>query len=162
VYVIDRSASMQFGLEPAKKELLASLDRLPPTAEFQVVLYDLEARPLEFNNQSGLMQASKENKVRTARHLETIRSEGGTDHLKALKRGLALSPHVLYFLTDADELKPGQVQELTALNQRGSKAIIHCIELSLDNASRQDNPLRRLARDNQGEYRGIDLLKPRP
>jgi hypothetical protein len=162
VYVIDRSASMQIGLAPAKAELLASLERLPPTAEFQVVLYDLEPRVLEINNQQGLLVASKENKHRTARFLDTIRSEGGTDHVKALKRGLSLMPHVVYFLTDADELKPGQVQELTALNQRGPRAAIHCIELSLINENRKDNPMRVLARDNQGEYRAVDLLRRRP
>jgi len=161
VYVIDRSASMQFGLGPAKQELLASLERLPPTAEFQVILYDLDARPLDFNGSHALMPATKENKARSARALSGIFSEGGTDHVKALKRALGLAPNVIYFLTDADELKPGQVQELTAMNQRGPKAVIHCIELSLDNANRQDNPMRRLARENQGEYRAVDLLRAR-
>jgi hypothetical protein len=107
------------------------------------------------------MPATKENKTRTARALSGIFSEGGTDHVKALKRAIGLAPNVIYFLTDADELKPGQVQELTAMNQRGPKAVIHCIELSLDNANRQDNPMRRLARENQGEYKAIDLLRAR-
>ena len=159
VYVIDRSASMQFALATAKSELLTSLTKLPPTAEFQIVVYDLEPQLMEINGQQGLLPATKENKQRTARFLDTIRSEGGTDHVKAIKRALTLSPDVVYFLTDADELKPGQVQELTALNQRTAKASIHCIELSLENLNRKDNPLRVLARDNRGAYQGIDLTR---
>lgn len=163
VYVIDRSASMQFALATAKAELLSSLQKLPPTAEFQVVVYDLEPQLLRVNGPYGLMPATKENKQQTARFLDTIRSEGGTDHVKAIKRALTLSPDVVYFLTDADELKPGQVQELTALNHRSAKASIHCIELSLDNLNRKDNPMRVLARDNRGVYQGIDLTRfPQP
>jgi hypothetical protein len=156
VYVIDRSASMQFALATAKAELLASLARLPPTAEFQVILYDLEPRLIDVGGSTVLLPASRENKTRVARTLDGIRSEGGTDHVKALKRALALSPHVIYFLTDADELRPGQVQELTQLNRRGGNARIHCIELSVANVDRSGTPMRILAQENRGEYRGID------
>jgi hypothetical protein len=148
---------MQAALPAAKAELLASLDQLPPTAEFQVVFYHLEARVLELDRRQKLVPATRENKQKTARWLETLHSEGGTDHIKALKKGLTFAPHVIFFLTDADELRPAQVQELTALNQRGSRACIHCIELSTANADQMDKAMRRLARENGGEYRGIDL-----
>jgi hypothetical protein len=83
--------------------------------------------------------------------------------VKALKRALALNPHVIYFLTDADELKPQQVRELTLLNQRGSNARVHCIELSAELVNRDESPMRALARDNRGEYRAVDVrnLPPR-
>jgi hypothetical protein len=156
VYVIDRSASMQQALAFAKSELLLSLQLLPPTAEYQVVYYDLRPRTLDLDGKTGLLLATTENKNRTAKLLDTIRSEGGTDHVRAIKRAFTLAPHVIYFLTDADELKPPQVQELTALNQRGSNARIHCIELNAGAASRTNAPMRQLARENRGEYRAIN------
>jgi hypothetical protein len=161
VYVIDRSASMLQALAIAKRELNASLEQLPPNAEFQIVLYDLDAQPLEIHGQRGLLKASQENKLRAFQLLEIVRPEGGTDHVKGLKRGLLLAPDVIYYLTDADELRPQQVVELTSLNQRGSNARIHCIELSSTQLGQSDTPMRRLARQNRGEYRGIDLARRR-
>jgi hypothetical protein len=48
VYVIDRSASMgpSGALAAAKRELLASLSRLPPTARFQVIAYSSRVEPI--------------------------------------------------------------------------------------------------------------------
>lgn len=159
VYVIDRSASMHSALPLAKAELLASLDKLPPTAEFQVVFYDLEAQVMAIDGQQTLVPATKLNKDKAARMLEYVRSEGGTDHIRALKKALTLRPQVIYFLTDADELKPHQVEDLTQLNQRDTKAHIHCIELSLANAHSRDNPMRILARENRGQYQSVDLIR---
>jgi hypothetical protein len=157
VYVIDRSASMQQVLPVAREELLKSLAALPATAQFQIVYYHLEAHTLD--GPIGLLPATQMNKDRAAALLQGLKSEGGTDHIRALKRALALSPQVLYFLTDADELKPQQVQELTALNQRTGQAQIHCIELSMANAQKSDTPMRLLARNNRGQYRSFDLLR---
>ncbi len=162
VYVIDRSASMGRGLDAAKTELLASLEKLPPTALFQVVAYDLDQRTLDAGArgvQNGLLPATRDNKDRTARFLESIRSEGGTDHVRALRKALTLSPQVIYFLTDADELRPEQVRELTAINQKGAAARIFCIELSTINEGRTTNSMRLLAQENRGQYRAIDLAR---
>ena len=160
VFVIDRSASMGHALPIAKAELLATLEKLPPNAEFQVICYDLDPQiVLDAQNRQTLLPATAENKQRTARFLDKLAAEGGTDHLAALRRALTLNPQVIYFLTDADELKPQQVRELTVLNQRGPNACIHCIELSLNVEYRTDKPMRVLARENRGEYRIIDLLR---
>ena len=157
VYVIDRSASMNLALPLARTELIASLHLLPPTVEYQIVYYDLTPRLLEFEGKTGMLPATQENKTRTARLLDTLRPEGGTDHVRALKQALTLNPQIIYFLTDADELKPQQVQELTQRNQRGSNSRIHCIELSSGSAPRGITPMQTLARDNRGEYRTVDV-----
>jgi hypothetical protein len=157
VYVIDRSASMNVALPLARTELIASLQLLPPTVEYQIVYYDLTPRLLEFEGKPGMLPATQENKTRTARLLDALRPEGGTDHIRALKRALTLNPQIIYFLTDADELKPQQVQELTQLNQRGSNSRIHCIELSAGPVPRGITPMQTLARDNRGEYRAVDV-----
>ena len=162
VYVIDRSASMRFALDLAKRELLRSLDRLPPTAKFQIVCYDLEPHSFSLEGNRRLVQATRENKRRAAAFVQQFRSEGGTDHVRALKHALVFAPDVIYFLTDADELQPGQVDELTRLNARGSQAKIHCIELSVANRSRRDNPMRLLAQRTGGSYRGVDVRLVQP
>jgi hypothetical protein len=157
VYVIDRSGSMGAGgrLALARRELLASLDRLPPGARFQVIPYNRFAEPLRLGGQTVLVPATAENKQQAALLLEALVPEGGTDHLAALQRALLLQPEAIYFLTDADDLEAAQVQLLTRLNR--DHAIIHTIELSARHRDRPGMPLQALAHDNRGEYRGVDV-----
>ena len=60
VYVVDRSMSMGFhALARARREVLASLRRLPPTARFQVIAYNREAEPLTIDGRSDLLSADE-------------------------------------------------------------------------------------------------------
>ena len=68
-YVIDRSGSMGWwnSLEVAKRELLASLNQLPPDARFSVIFYNGGARVFaDPSGQQGWMPATKANKERVA------------------------------------------------------------------------------------------------
>jgi hypothetical protein len=162
VYVIDRSASMKEGLPIAKEELLRDLAGLPDTTLFQVIFYNTHAAAMDLGIKRPLFPATLENYHRTQRFLARIDSAGGTDHLTALKKALDLKPEMICYITDADILKPEQVRELTEMNQQAQKAggvpaRIHCIELNTANKDKRDNPMRLLARENQGHYLGIDL-----
>ncbi len=152
VYVLDRSASM--GLQQmfarAKRELLESLDRLPPAVCFQVVVYNRSAEVLRIGGKTDLVPATPENRREAARLLDALVPEGGTDHAPALRRALALKPDVIYFLTDAGDLKPEQTRALTQANR--GRSVIHAIVLRREAA---DAPLRALARENRGEYRAV-------
>src|SRR5262249_40690576 len=44
--------------------------------------------------------------------LATINPDGGTDHMVALRTALALRPEVVFFLTDADLMTNGDVNEI--------------------------------------------------
>src|SRR5271157_826998 len=104
-YVIDCSGSMALrsSLEVAKRELLASLNQLPPDARFSVIFYNLRARVFtDPGGQQGLMPATTANKVRVQAQLQTVAPDGGTDHMVALRTALGLKPEVIFFLTDAD------------------------------------------------------------
>jgi hypothetical protein len=153
VYAIDRSASMgpQQLLARAKRELLASLEQLGPDVQFQIILYNRVCVVLPIGGRSGLAPATPENRRRAAALLEAVHAEGGTDHVAALRQALSLGPDVVYFLTDAAELKPDQVRAVTRLNR--GRSIIHVIELR---KSAADSPLRTLAQENRGEYRLVE------
>jgi len=155
VYVIDRSASMGLNgcLATAKRELLASLEHLPSTARFQVIPYNRSAEPLRIYGQSGLTFATPENKRCVALLLEGIQAEGGTEHVPALKRALALGPDVIFFLTDAADLRAEQIRAITCLNH--GRSTIHAIELGRASEVRGDLPLYALAQENQGCYKSV-------
>jgi hypothetical protein len=157
VYVIDRSASMGLngGLAAAKHELLASLQQLPPAARFQVIAYNRIANPLAVHGQAGLLAASAENKRQAALLVEALDAEGGTDHLPALKQALALEPEVIYFLTDADDLRLDQVRTVTLLNH--GRVVIHTIALTTGHQDPGEPPLAVLAEGNRGEHRQVSL-----
>jgi hypothetical protein len=157
VYVIDRSVSMGLNgaLDAVKRELLASLARLPGDARFQVVYYNRRADLLNVDGNCGLLAASPAHKVRVDLLLDRLQAEGGTDHVPALTLALSMQPDVIYFLTDADDLTPTQARSMTLLNH--GRCVIHTIELTTANRAHVDMPLQVLARENRGMYRGISL-----
>jgi hypothetical protein len=156
VYVIDRSGSMgeRGRLTLARRELEASLRRLPESVRFQVIVYNRRPEALRIAGQTGLVPATFENVSQATRLLREIIPEGGTEHLPALRQALFLRPDLIYFLTDADDLNPVDVQALTQLNQ--GHTAIHAVELTLANRDRADMPMHRLARDNRGAYRAVE------
>jgi Ca-activated chloride channel family protein len=157
VYVIDRSVSMGLNgaLEQVKRELLASLARLPSDMRFQIILYNRSAQPLVLGGAAGMACATDANRAAVAQQLESLQAEGGTEHLPALSLALSYQADVIYFLTDADDLRPEQVRQVTQMNR--GRAAIHTIELTTANANRLDMPLQALARENRGTYRAVTL-----
>jgi hypothetical protein len=155
VYVIDRSASMGLrgALGLAKRELLASVEKLPAETRFQIIIYNRLAECLKIGGRTDLVPASLENKREVAALLESVRPEGSTDPLPALRRALALRPEVIFFLTDADDFDFRQVAALTQLNH--GRTAIHSIEMNTLHRNRDDLPLQVLARTNRGQYRAI-------
>src|SRR5271166_2334909 len=116
-YVIDCSGSMGLrnSLEVAKRELLASLNQLPPDARFSVIFYNLRARVFaDPSGQQGLMPATAANKVRVQNQLQTVAPDGGTDHMVALRTAFGLKPEVIFFLTDADLMTNNDVNAILA------------------------------------------------
>lgn len=157
VYVLDRSVSMGMDrkLDFARRELIASLRRLPPSARFQVIDYNDYAEVLVLDGRTDLLPAEPAIVDKAVTFLRTLEAGGNTNHVAALRRALNLHADVIYFLTDADELKPEQVALLTQQN-RGSA--IHTIELTRRRAAPPEGPLARLACDNRGTYRRVALV----
>jgi hypothetical protein len=151
VFVIDRSISMGIngGLEAAKRELLASIARLPASTRFQVLFYNREAQTLPTRDKDGLLPNTAETRQQVSDHAGALRAAAGTDHLAALRAALALRPDAILVMTDGDEMTLEQVRTITRLNEK--RAIIHTIEWSGSLAD--DSPLAVLAHFNRGVHR---------
>lgn len=156
-YVIDCSGSMatRGSLNVAKRELLASLEQLPPDARFGVVFYNV--RPIVFTDsagRAGLMPATAASKERVRSRLTQIVADLGTNHMDALRAALALRPEVIFFLTDADLMTRRDAEQIIA--EAGSIRI-QAVEFASGPDAGVTIPLRTLAAATGGSYRYIDV-----
>ncbi len=156
VYVLDRSMSMgEFdALRQARTELFASLNRLPPTALFQVIPYNQVAEPLSVHNYGGMLATDFDTLAEVTQAITALRATGHSDHKQALLNGLRLRPDVLFFASDADELTAEQVREVSLNN--GGRCAIHVIDFS-NRPVDPDSPIRKLALQNRGTYRRVPV-----
>ena len=156
-YVIDRSGSMtvRHSLEVAKRELLVSLIQIPAEVTFAVVFYSSEATVFtDPAGKPGMMPASPANKRRVQDLLATIPPYGGTNHILALRTALALHPEVVFFLTDADSMRPEEVTDILGV---AGKTRIHAVEFGQVGALGGSVPLQNLAKQTGGSYRYINV-----
>jgi hypothetical protein len=156
-YVIDCSGSMasRNSLDVAKRELLASLNQLPPDTQFAVIFYNLQAHLLsDPQGRKGLMTATVANKARVQAQLATILPDGGKNQYNALRPDLKKKPVVVFFLTDADLMTNSDVNEVLA---EVGTARIQAVEFGRGTSLGYGTPLRRLATTTGGSYRYIDV-----
>lgn len=154
VYVLDRSVSMgpSGSLERARRELAEALRALPPQTHFQVLVYNRVLQPL-VPSLSGMVPATSAHMALAIGSLEDLSAAGATDHPAALRRALALRPDVLFWMTDADDLRESDLPVLRRANQSG--AILHVVELTRQTDDRSASTLTRLAQDHGGTHRRI-------
>ena len=163
VYVLDSSGSMSnYGaIQVAKSELAASLATLSKSQQFQIIFYNQSARIMMLRGSARpqLYWATDVNRTLARQYISGIRADLGTDHMPALKKALRLGPEVIFLLTDADEprLTARDLNELDKINQGRTR--IHCVEFGRGPELRTDNYLKRLARQNRGTHRYVDVTK---
>ena len=157
VFVIDHSGSMRQRdrLGAAKRELMASLAKLPPEAQFQIVFYNVQPEAILHPKNLRLHFATDQNRLLASREMDKIIADNGTEHFPALKMALSLRPDVIFFLTDADDLGDADVRAVTEAN-RSLQARIHTIEFGIGAEVDRENQLRELSRLNGGTYRYVD------
>lgn len=162
VFVVDRSASMGSGnryvLEAAKQELVAAIAGLQDNHRFQLVFYNERVESFVPSNKPW-PEATAAHKQRALNFIRGVVPAGQTKHFLAIAEGLRLEPDVLFVLTDAQEpaLTPGERATLKRLN-RG--ATIHTVEFGFGKLPDGVNSLQRLAAENRGQHRYIDLNGP--
>ncbi|MEJ5343017.1 MAG: VWA domain-containing protein [Thermogutta sp.] len=163
VYVFDRSGSMggsgRTALSFAKRELVASIQSLDKTQQFEIIFYN--ERPTLFNpsGQPGrLAFATDENKARAIRFIQSITAGGGTQHDAALLAAIQLRPDVIFFLTDADEPRLSEAK-LAQIHRWANGIVIHAVEFGTGPEGTSDNFLKRIARQNGGQYVYIDITQ---
>ncbi len=160
VYVFDRSGSMDFmggrPLAAAKRELLASLDDLARTNQFQIVFYNEKPSPFHPHGERPRMEwADGVSKALAATFVDEISATGGTSHMLALRMALRMRPDVIFFLTDADEpsMSPAELREIKRTN-RGTT--ICSVEFGNGPQQSTNNFLSKLARQNGGQHVYVD------
>jgi len=160
-YVFDRSLSMEGSgrspLEVAKAEMIASLDTLEDTHQFQIVFYNETPKAFNPSGQTGkLAFATEQNKERARRFIGSITAYGRTEHETALELAIRMQPDVIFFLADADEYTVMGPAALAKIKRRSAGITINTIEFGM--GPRQGNSfLMRLAHDNGGQHRYIDV-----
>ncbi len=156
VYVIDRSFSMENdnALQAAKSELLASLQRLDSTQQFQIIFYHDDFIRLE-TREGDYFWGTDAQRLLVSNQIGPVYPKGGTRHLPALYEALSLKPDVIFLLTDGaaeTALTRRDFDALKKLNQ--GHARIHCIEFgrALKPLQGEANFLIQLAQENGGKY----------
>jgi hypothetical protein len=162
LFVFDRSSSMG-GFEgrplaSAKRELIASLENLEAVHRFQIIFYNQEPHLMQLGGQQGMVFADDGGKKMAADFVGRIVASGGTRHMEALTMALNLRPDAIFFLTDADEpqLSDGEMAKVRRLNHGTS---INAIEFGAGAPSGNTNFLKRLARENGGNYGYVDVTR---
>jgi hypothetical protein len=165
VYVFDRSGSMDgYGGRPlraAKLELTESLNDLDKVHQFQIIFYN--DKPKIFQRRPGraeLVWGDEEGKERAREFVTSIKADGGTHHLDALKLALGMRPDVIFFLTDADEPRL-TAAELANIQRWNYGTMIHAIEFGYGPRGAGENFLMRLARQNGGQHAYVDISRLR-
>jgi hypothetical protein len=163
VFVLDRSGSMGGtggkALAAAKAELIACLDGIDSVQQFQIIFYNETPRIFNPTGQPGkLAFGSDQNKRRAKDFIESIKSDGGTDHENAIMTAIRMRPDVIFLLTDADEPKL-KARELDRIDRMGPGIIINTIEFGTGPQPEADNFLVRLARQSRGKHVYVDASK---
>ncbi|QDT64056.1 vWA domain-containing protein [Calycomorphotria hydatis] len=163
VYVIDCSGSMaeHNKLAMAKAELLASLQGLASNQQFQIIFYNQSPQSLKIpaRSSNGMFHASDINRTLAGQIMGTIHPSGGTDHLPALEKALALNPDVVFLLTDADEpkLSARDLDSVRRWNRR--KTRIHTVEFGIGPQIGIESYLQVLSRRNDGSHQYRDTTQ---
>lgn len=153
VYVFDRSQSMEgFNARPllaARQALLQSLDSLRDNHQFQIIFYNDGVKAFNPDGLAAMYFATDERKEAGRGFVASIRGEGGTDHLNALKKAFRLGPDVIFLLTDAEGgFTRAELREVSRLNR--SAAVINAIEFGERRTG--DRSLQTLAQESGGQY----------
>jgi Mg-chelatase subunit ChlD len=153
LYVFDRSVSMAGArLATAKRELMASLEPLERTHQFQIIFFNHQVRAGDLTGgQERIAFATERNKALAAEWVARITADGGTDRVAALLRAIAYQPDVCFFLTDDDTPLSGADLKYLRRRNRGRTAI-HAIEFGNGPPHGRRNFLVELAEQSGGQY----------
>ncbi len=157
VFVIDRSKSMGGQglnvLDGAASELAGAINSLEEFHQFQIVAYHHKTVAI---GTLSLLDATDENKSEVSNFIANLAAFGGTEHEAALTVALSMGPDVVVLLTDGGlpELNESQ---LARIRRAADGAQIHCIQFGSGPAQNPNTFMRKLAGQNVGTYRYIDV-----
>ena len=156
VYVIDKSASMNAyegrPLAAAKKELAQSIESLGKINQFQIIFYNEYLDIFNPTVVGKIFFATKPNKKLAKKFIRGVEATGSTKHLESLLKSVKLGADNIFFLTDGTDPSLNEEELFRIRRQNGGRAAIHVIQFGSQPPG-VDNWLKKLARQNRGEYR---------
>jgi hypothetical protein len=144
--------------ELTQVELIRSVQGLAASAEYFVVLFSTDTKPL-FGG-SEWIKGTKGNKRLTATGMMGSNANGGTDpeDAFALVFSLEPKPDAIYFMTDG-EFNSSIPARIAQLNRR-RRVPIHCILLGEPGSAaitqKVETMLKGIARSSNGRYRHVE------
>jgi hypothetical protein len=145
VYVVDFSGSMEGSrIEQARYELRRSIESLPESASFFIILFNDGGMPMPA---ADLVQATAANRTRFLDWVDRQPVGGGTNPIDSLVAAARLKPDAVFILTDGQFVDPQAAIRLVA-RSKGPK--FHAVAFQ-DNSG--EGVLRRIARAGRGTYR---------
>ena len=160
VFVIDRSHSMGSGglgvLHASRKELSNAINQLESNHKFQIVGYHDRTVTMSTRN---MLPATKENKQAVANFIGELAAYGGTNHEGGIVTGLAFRPDVIVFLTDGGYPELNETKLAMVKKWAGTKTQIHCVQFGAGASQQETNFMTKMAAQNDGSYRYIDVNK---
>lgn len=165
VFVLDTSRSMGAGggvsrLEAAKRELAATIEKLPEDALFTVIAFNSTVTSW----QDRLRTATAGNKALAAAFVRSQKPNGKTATYDALHAALAVDPHleVIFFLSDGAPsdgaiVNPQAVLSTIRDENRTRRLKIHTLgAFGGQQAAGLEEFMRHLAEQNYGQFRRLD------
>jgi len=138
----------------SQRQLIAAVDGLEDNHEFQIVAYHDSTIVI---SERKMLTATEDNKQRVGPFFENVGAFGATNHYYGLLVGLGFKPDVLMFMTDggSPNLTPAEIKRVREM--AGGKTSIHCIEFGSGGLQQATSFMKKIALQNQGSYRYIDV-----
>ena len=157
IFVLDRSQSMgNQGLgviRAARNELTRAVSELQDNHEFQIVAY--HDRTVMIGKRE-LLPATEENKNRVGPFIDQLVAIGSTQHKYGIMAALSCKPDAIVLLTDGGY--PGlSTSDLKTIRQQARGIEIHSIEFGSGPSQKSINFMTKLAKENGGTYRYVDV-----
>lgn len=159
-YVVDCSASMDDhnAIGFARAEMMASIERLDPGKQFQILFYNGTLWPM-MNGKQDVFFATDINRTFARQFVNNQEPDGGTDHKAPLIRALRSGPDVIFYLSDGDTppLTKRDLEDLRAADRNNTQ--IHVVQFGKGAKVGPTNWLEQIAKDHHGTYRYRDVTQ---
>lgn len=155
VYLLDHSLSMGWRncLVQARAELLRSLEELPSSSSFQVLVFNRQVDLLLPASRNRWLQPDRNTVERVREALLSLAPSDGTQLCQAMKEALVWRPQHIILVTDSDDLNAKEIADLTRFN--AGRTTIHVVDLRWRPGQPGSLALQQLSLSNRGSYRHV-------
>jgi hypothetical protein len=155
VYVVDVSASLMIYIDEIIKEMRGSIRDLLPTQRFHIVLAKPgEVQEFEPRRMVPAISGYKLQAMSFIDGISTVPNPGKADPVEAMRRAFAVSPELIYFLSDGD-YPDVQDQLETTLAKLNAQQQVKITVIAFDPSPKPLALLERIAHNHGGHLRRV-------